>query len=101
MISTSPMGPGFFIFFNKKRPEKSLNATPAVPVSRIKEDDEEILSKNYTAPLLQQVSGMRWYLKMQTQNTDLFCAMQSVIHDIAMAHARPYYKNIVLEEGCR
>ncbi|WP_032095513.1 MULTISPECIES: PhnD/SsuA/transferrin family substrate-binding protein [unclassified Alteromonas] len=64
-------------------------------------DDEEILSKNYTAPLLQQVSGMRWYLKMQTQNTDLFCAMQSVIHDIAMAHPRPYYKNIVLEEGCR
>ena len=39
-------------------------------------------------------------LKMQMQNTDLFCAMQSVVHDIAMSHPRPYYKTITLEEGC-
>lgn len=63
-------------------------------------DDESRLSKNYITPLMLQVSGLQWYLKMQTQNTDLFCAMQTVIHDIAMAHPRPYYKNIELEEGC-
>ncbi|XLP06694.1 PhnD/SsuA/transferrin family substrate-binding protein [Alteromonas marina] len=64
------------------------------------EEDNERFSKNYATPLLESVSGMQWFLKMQTQNTDLFCAMQSVIHDIAMSHPRPYYKTITLEEGC-
>lgn len=64
------------------------------------EDDNERFSKNYATPLLESVSGMQWFLKMQTQNTDLFCAMQSVIHDIAMSHPRPYYKTITLEKGC-
>ncbi|MCZ8530813.1 PhnD/SsuA/transferrin family substrate-binding protein [Alteromonas sp. PRIM-21] len=63
-------------------------------------DDNERFSKNYATPLLESVSGMQWFLKMQTQNTDLFCAMQSVIHDIAMSHPRPYYKTITLEKGC-
>ena len=64
------------------------------------EDDNERFSKNYATPLLESVSGMQWFLKMQTQNTDLFCAIQSVIHDIAMSHPRPYYKTITLEKGC-
>ena len=64
------------------------------------EDDSNRFSKNYATPLQEDVSGMQWFLKMQTQNTDLFCAMQSVVHEIAMAHPRPYYKNITLEEGC-
>lgn len=64
------------------------------------QDDNKRFSRNYATPLQQSVSGMQWYLKMQTQNTDLFCAMQSVVHDITMAHPRPYYKTIKLEEGC-
>ena len=64
------------------------------------EEDADTFSKNYTSPLLESVSGMQWYLKMQTQNTDLFCAVQSVIYEIATTHPRPYYKNITLEEGC-
>ena len=64
------------------------------------EEDAETFSENYTSPLLESVSGMQWYLKMQTQNTDLFCAVQSVVHEIATTHPRPYYKNITLEEGC-
>ncbi|GFD69873.1 hypothetical protein KUL106_31360 [Alteromonas sp. KUL106] len=64
------------------------------------EDDNKKFSRNYATPLQESVSGMKWYLKMQTQNTDLFCAMQSVVHDIAMSHPRPYYKTITLEEGC-
>ncbi len=64
------------------------------------EEDKERFSRNYATPLLESVSGMQWFLKMQTQNTDLFCAMQSVVHDIAMSHPRPYYKTITLEEGC-
>jgi hypothetical protein len=64
------------------------------------EEDGETFSKNYIAPLLESVSGMQWYLKMQTQNTDLFCAVQAVVYEIATTHPRPYYKNITLEEGC-
>nr|WP_232091242.1 PhnD/SsuA/transferrin family substrate-binding protein [Alteromonas macleodii] len=64
------------------------------------EEDKERFSRNYATPILESVSGMQWFLKMQTQNTDLFCAMQSVIHDIAMSHPRPYYKTITLEQGC-
>ena len=64
------------------------------------EEDKKRFSKNYATPLLENVSGMQWFLKMQTQNTDLFCAVQSVIHDIAMSHPRPYYKTITLEQGC-
>ena len=65
------------------------------------EDDKEKFSRNYATPLQESVSGMQWYLKMQTQNTDLFCAMQSVVHEIATSHPRPYYKTISLEEGCK
>ena len=64
------------------------------------EEDKDNFSRNYATPLQESVSGMQWYLKMQTQNTDLFCAIQSVIHEIAMSHPRPYYKTITLEEGC-
>lgn len=64
------------------------------------EDDSDRFSRNYATPLQESIGGMQWYLKMQTQNTDLFCAMQSVVHEIAMAHPRPYYKNITLEAGC-
>ncbi|WP_438823665.1 hypothetical protein [Alteromonas sp. S015] len=65
------------------------------------EDDKEKFSRNYATPLQESVSGMQWYLKMQTQNTDLFCAMQSVVNEIATSHPRPYYKTIALEEGCK
>jgi len=64
------------------------------------EEDSENFSKNYATPLQEDVSGMQWYLKMLTQNTDLFCAMQTVVNEIAMSHPRPYYKTITLEEGC-
>lgn len=64
------------------------------------EDDNERLSKNYATPLHETVSGMQWFLKMQTQNTDLYCAMQNVVKDISNTHPRPYYKTIILEEGC-
>ena len=64
------------------------------------EEGSENFSRNYATPLQEDVSGMQWYLKMLTQNTDLFCAMQTVVNEIAMSHPRPYYKTITLEEGC-
>jgi len=64
------------------------------------EEDDDILSKNYTTPLLASVSGMQWFLKMQMKNTDLFCAMRAVVKDIADSHTRPYYNTLVLIDGC-
>ena len=64
------------------------------------EEDGENFSENYIAPLMDSVSGMQWYLKMQTRNTDLYCAVQNIVHEIAMSHPRPYYKTIILESGC-
>lgn len=65
------------------------------------EEDKKKFSRNYAMPLQESVSGMQWFLKMETQNTDLFCAMQSVVHKLAMSHPRPYYKTIILEQGCQ
>lgn len=62
--------------------------------------DEEMLSRNYITPLEKQVSGMRWYLKMETRNTDLRCAMQAVIVDIAKQHPRAYYQTVDIIGGC-
>ncbi len=62
--------------------------------------DEEILSRNYITPLEKQVSGMRWYLKMETRNTDLRCAMQAVIRDIAGRHPRAYYQTVDIFGEC-
>jgi hypothetical protein len=64
------------------------------------EEDDKKLSRNYAVPLQESVSGMQWFLKMETENTDLFCATQAVVHKLAVDHPRPYYKTIILEEGC-
>ncbi len=63
-------------------------------------NDENILSKNYTTALIDNVSGMQWYLKMQTRNTDLLCATQDIIRAISDAHPRSYYQNVSLNVEC-
>lgn len=62
--------------------------------------DNNTFSKNYATPLIDSVSGMRWYIKMQTQNTDLMCAVQAVIKEIASQHPSQYYNKVILTEGC-
>jgi hypothetical protein len=64
------------------------------------QSDEDELSKNYTTALEQSVSGMRWYVKMQTKNTDLRCALQDLVMEIAASHPRSYYHSIELVNGC-
>ena len=90
------------VYFNSHKDLRSALIAGEVDIisSYWAQEDEEILSKNYTTPLLKSVSGMQWFLKMQTQNTDLLCAMQAVVKDIAMSHSRPYYKTLVLIDGC-
>ncbi|WP_018983806.1 PhnD/SsuA/transferrin family substrate-binding protein [Salinimonas chungwhensis] len=64
------------------------------------EEDEQSLSRSYITALDKDVSGMRWYLKMQTRNTDLRCALQSAITDTAKASSNSYYQNIDLIDRC-
>lgn len=62
--------------------------------------DETLLSKNYITALHEGVSGMRWYLKMQTRNTDLRCAAQQVIKALSGSHSRAYYQSVELLQPC-
>ncbi|MCW8092627.1 PhnD/SsuA/transferrin family substrate-binding protein [Alteromonas sp. ASW11-130] len=62
--------------------------------------DSEILSKNYITPVNDTVTGMRWYLKMQTQNTDLKCAIQSMIRALATSQNKGYYQRVELVGSC-
>lgn len=63
-------------------------------------NDNQILSKNYTTALIDNVSGMQWFLKMQTRNTDLLCATQKIIQAISDAHPRSYYQEVDMIVEC-
>jgi hypothetical protein len=63
--------------------------------------DEQILSRSYITSLENSVPGMRWYLKMQDNNTDLRCAIQQVITEISNNHPRKYYRDVVLINECK
>lgn len=63
--------------------------------------DEQTLSRNYITSLENSVPGMRWYLKMQDNNTDLRCAIQQVITQISDNHPRKYYRDVVLLNDCK
>ncbi|WP_232367545.1 type 2 periplasmic-binding domain-containing protein [Alteromonas pelagimontana] len=62
--------------------------------------DDNVLSRNYITAIENPVSGMRWYLKMQTRNTDLRCEMQKLIQEIADNHPKNYYQNVVIIDRC-
>lgn len=65
------------------------------------EEDEKLLSRNYITPLTERISGSKWYLKMLEQNTDLRCAVQTVLTDLAAETESPrYYHNIKLINPC-
>ena len=57
-----------------------------------KESDAARFSKNYITPLSNKISGSRWYLKMQQNNTDLLCAVQRHILDMSKEQTLSYYK---------
>ncbi|NMH61399.1 PhnD/SsuA/transferrin family substrate-binding protein [Alteromonas ponticola] len=62
--------------------------------------DNQTLSPNYITPINDTVTGMRWYLKMRTQNTDLKCAIQNIIKTLASAQPKGYYKRVEIVGDC-
>ncbi|MBT1062388.1 hypothetical protein KJY73_02330 [Bowmanella sp. Y26] len=63
--------------------------------------DEAILSRNYITPIEQQVSGSKWYLKMETNNIDLFCAVQRTLIQMAKDENSGYFSRLTPEPDCQ
>jgi hypothetical protein len=58
-----------------------------------KEADTERFSENYITPISSNISGSKWYYKMETQNTDLFCALQNVLVEQSQQQISHYYND--------
>lgn len=65
------------------------------------DSDEAILSRNYITPIEQQVSGTKWYLKMETNNVDLFCAVQHTLIQMAKDENTGYFSRLTPEPDCQ
>ncbi|WP_171034622.1 MULTISPECIES: hypothetical protein [unclassified Pseudoalteromonas] len=59
-----------------------------------KESDKDRFSKNYITPLSNNITGTRWYLKMQQNNTDLLCSVQNHLMNMSKGQALHYYQNV-------
>ena len=59
-----------------------------------KENDKDRFSKNYITPLSNNITGTRWYLKMQQNNTDLLCAVQEHLMAMSKDQELHYYQNV-------
>jgi phosphonate transport system substrate-binding protein len=65
------------------------------------EQDSERFSVNYITPIETQVSGSKWYLKMATNNTDLWCALQDSLFRLSHEIHSQYYSTLKLSAlGC-
>lgn len=59
-----------------------------------KDSDKTRFSENYITPLSDNIKGTRWYFKMQQNNTDLLCAIQSQLLDMSKDQSLHYYQNV-------
>lgn len=64
------------------------------------ETDQDTLFKNYITPIDEQIKGSTWYLKMDTENVDLYCAIQSILATIATQTNSSYFKQLTLTSSC-
>ncbi|MCV2884752.1 PhnD/SsuA/transferrin family substrate-binding protein [Aestuariibacter sp. AA17] len=64
------------------------------------ERDSERFSQNYITEIDNNISGSKWYLKMETANTDLRCAVQKTLQTLAKETQSDYYKHLILMKPC-
>lgn len=69
------------------------NAKVDIIASFWKQSDSTRFSKNYITPISTDISGARWYFKMQHNNTDLLCAVQTHLLAISKAQPLDYYQS--------
>jgi len=58
------------------------------------DSDQQRFSKNYITPIRDNISGSRWYLKMQDENTDLLCAVQAQLTQMAHNQNSHYFNHV-------
>lgn len=59
-----------------------------------RKDDQKRFSNNYITPISGEIIGSRWFLKMNDENTDLACELQSVISLIAKSQSSSYFESL-------
>lgn len=90
------------VYANSHQALRELLASGKVDIisSYWHEDDEKQFSKNYITPIKTDVSGSRWYLKMETENTDLLCAIQATLRTQSDTQSSSYYHSLYLSPDC-
>lgn len=65
------------------------------------QEDSERFSENYIQPIgNSDIRGSSWYLKMNGRNTDLFCALQTTLSNLAQQQQSTYFGELTYAEGC-
>ncbi|MGB1291496.1 MAG: PhnD/SsuA/transferrin family substrate-binding protein [Pseudoalteromonas sp.] len=59
-----------------------------------KNTDQQSFSKNYITPISNNIIGTRWYLKMQHENTDLLCAIQTNLLALSQSQTSTYFNHV-------
>jgi len=62
--------------------------------------DAQRFSENYKTEINANVSGSMWFLRQQTRNTDLICALQASVQSVSENHPSLYYRGVQLTQGC-
>lgn len=65
------------------------------------ETDNEQFSVNYRTQLDANIRGSRWFLKQQSRNVDLICALQRELAVLSEKHRSDYYQGIQLINECK
>ncbi|XKF03778.1 hypothetical protein LG313_17550 (plasmid) [Pseudoalteromonas mariniglutinosa] len=58
------------------------------------EHDAQLFSKNYITQISDNIIGTRWYLKMEHENTDLVCAIQTHLMTLSKQQISPYFNHV-------
>ena len=86
------------IYVNSHEALRDLLAAGKVDIisSFWKDIDDQRFSANYITPIKTKVSGSKWYLKMETQNTDLICEIQKTLLQLSSKTQSDYYSQLQL-----
>jgi hypothetical protein len=91
-----------FVYFNSHQElrEKLLIGDVDIIASYWDEQDSERFSENYITQINANITGSRWYLRGQTRNTDLICAIQRNLLEMSQSLPASYYRGIEATVDC-
>jgi ABC-type phosphate/phosphonate transport system substrate-binding protein len=64
------------------------------------QEDKKQFSENYITQIQENISGSKWYLKMDTQNTDLACEIQRTLVSLTGEMDSNYFSQMTLSQPC-